>query len=105
MGLMTAQSLAEFGDAGLVAHLSSNCFPPMGVMIDVAREALAVAEAAQPFEEGFLFEDVLDQTLDTPLPEGWTWRGRDRVTAREMLDGLNLIGFIDFAQADGTEVE
>lgn len=94
MGASVAAGLAEFGRMGVAAHLASNLFPPQPRLLPVALAALEVASSAQPFPEGFLFEDVLDESI--PMPEGVQFRGRDWITAREALDALRLHEFIDF---------
>jgi hypothetical protein len=95
MGHTTAAGLAEFGTAGLRAHLASNLFPPPPpTMVRVAQEALEVAKSAGPFPEGFLFEDILDERLD--LPEGVSFRDRDWISARDAITFLHLDAFIDF---------
>lgn len=104
MGLSTALGLAEIGgDMALRAHLHSNCHPPMGVMFEAAKQALEIANAAEPCDSGFLFEDILDETAIT-LPDGWTLHGRQEVTAREVMLNLHLAPFINFGDGDSVEV-
>jgi len=95
MGHTVAAGLAEFGTAGLRAHLATNLFPPPPPsMLSVAEEALEIAASAHPFPEGFLFEDILDERID--LPEGVEFRGQTWISAREVITALHLDAFIDF---------
>lgn len=92
MGRMTAQGLAEFGSMGVLAHLQSNMFPPQPRLLPVALRALTVAREAQPCDDGFLFEDIVDESF--PLPEGVLFQGRGTITAREAIESLHLEEFV-----------
>jgi hypothetical protein len=83
----------------VLAHLQSNLFPPHPRLLSVAMDALEVASSAQPCDDGFLFEDILDESI--PLPEGVRFRDQDWITAREVIDSLHLEEFVSAMREAG----
>ena len=81
MGLMTAMDLAgqEISlEQQLAIHFSSNCYPPIPQqMIPMAVEAI-----------GAYWDEELDKEIE--LPEGMSFRGRDTVSARNVIESYRL---------------
>ncbi len=88
MGRMGAEGFAsavEDGSIGLESalrwHLGSNHYPPVLFMLDVALEAIEVAN-----------NDEWD--FELAMPDGVSYKGRDFITASEAIRELHLEEFL-----------
>lgn len=85
MGRLALQDMIEHADSidqALSWHLSSNCFPPAGVMFDPCKEAIEAAN-----------EGDADRMIE--LPEGAFYRGASEAPAYALIENFRLESFLE----------
>ena len=94
MGLMSLEGMLEVADfhVALRWHLTSNCFPPAGVMLEACGSAIDAAIA-----------DDWHQEID--LPVGALYKGQETAPAWALIDNFRLQSFIDAGAGDDLEGE
>ena len=86
MGYNSAKDILDRSnlDTALAWHLESNLYPPIPLsMIPIAKAAIEAAN------------DNMDLTVEIPLPEGITWRGKSASPAHAIIRSLHLDAFLE----------